>query len=315
MDSIVKIMKIKRKIFKRLSSMNIFYESNKKNYPDIIVAGYTRSGTTYIGKILSSLLKLRYIHEPLDINLVKELSYFIERETSSRVRSKQRYLRTLKYVFGPYFRNKLRERGHYFFYKGRLVKLVRANFYLDFIAENFPETKFVVIIRNPLSAIASRVRLNWSIPNQKEGILEIENELSERQREIVYNTNSIHGKLAVSWCLDNFALLKNYGKKNFIFVSYEELVLNPVEKIKWITALLKMGKEESQIIREVNYFHPNKKRNIGNLIEGWKGILSKDEVRDVRFIVDLFNLGFLYDTGPDQPANGLQSPFYKFNTI
>jgi hypothetical protein len=148
-----------RKLARRLNKRGLFFEINPKPFPTLVVAGFTRSGTTYLAGILSSILKARYIDEPLETEFVEEVSFFHSRESAQIIMGNDEYIAALRSVFSPDFQG-LKERGHYVLYKGeRVVKVVRANFYLNVLSSLFPETRFCVIIRNPLSVIASRIRL------------------------------------------------------------------------------------------------------------------------------------------------------------
>jgi hypothetical protein len=129
---------MKLRVVKReMNKLGLFFETKAISFPTVIIAGYTRSGTTYLGQLLASILKARYIHEPLDAEAIREISFFHPRERKSTILSDQRYSDTLRVVFGPQF--KKRDQGDRLFYTGkRIVKIVRGCFYLETLANLFP---------------------------------------------------------------------------------------------------------------------------------------------------------------------------------
>jgi len=71
---------IKRQFIRRLNWRGVFFELGNERLPVVVIAGYTRSGTTFLGRILANVMGCRPIHEPLNLNKVREISFFNERE-------------------------------------------------------------------------------------------------------------------------------------------------------------------------------------------------------------------------------------------
>lgn len=286
-----------RRIIRKFNNKGIFLEVNPKPLPVLIIAGYTRSGTTYLGNILSSILRARYLHEPLNPDKVKEINFFNPREAEKTILKNERCIKALKYVFGPNFRciGGARDQGHRVYYKDRIIKIVRANFYLDFLSKIFPETKFCIIIRNPSSTIASRIKKGWDIPDHSGCLIDILPELNMRQRFMLGKAKFPYEKLALSWCLDNIMALRNLKNKNFKFVFYEHLILDPFKQLKQIIEF--MGKEvpDNRISYEISIYNLEASRKKEKLIKGWEGILNEKKLDEIERIVEIFNLSHLYD--------------------
>jgi len=286
-----------RKIVREFNYKGIFWEINPKPFPILVISGYTRSGTTYLGKILSSILKARYLHEPLNPDIVKEINFFHPREAAKTILNNERYINAIKFVLGPNFRcnRDAIDQGHRIFYKDRIIKIVRANFYLDVLSKIFPGIKFCIIIRNPASAIASRIKKGWDIPDQSKCLIDILTKLTPEQRVKIKEIESIHEKLALSWCLDNFMALRNLNNKNFKFVFYEHLILDPFKQLKQILEF--MGKKvlDKKIIHEIKIYNLDAPKKKEKLIKGWEGIIKEEQLNEVINIVYIFNLSHLYD--------------------
>jgi len=286
-----------RKFARKFNSKGIFWEMNPKPFPILIISGYTRSGTTYLGKILSSILKARYLNEPLNPTIVKEIAFFHPREAAKIILNNERHIDALKFVFGPNFKcnNDAIDQGHGFFYKDRIIKIIRANFYLDFLSKILSEAKFCIIIRNPASAIASRIKKGWDIPDHSKCLIDILPELTLEQRATIKELESIYEKLALSWCLDNFMALKNLSNKNFKFIFYEHLILDPFIQIKQIIEFMGKKVPDKKIIHEIKIYNLDAPRKTEQLIKGWEGVLKEEQLGEIIKIVDVFSLSHLYD--------------------
>ncbi len=202
--------------FRYLNRRNIFIELRKEEKPTLILAGYTRSGTTYLANLLSGILKARCVHEPLHPEFSKAVRFFHERESKGVIQGDEKYLVALKSVFHSRYRGNRRDVGPRLFYHGRrIVKLVRANFYLDIISEVLEDVPIIFLIRNPLACVASRSRKEWLVPDHSKNIQDILPLLNQEQKDLINNEKAHHKRLAISWCMDNYMAFKNIGKEGF----------------------------------------------------------------------------------------------------
>jgi hypothetical protein len=289
-----------RKLVRKLNYRGMYVEISPKPFPTCIVAGYTRSGTTYIGEILSSVLDAKYVHEPLCPDAVKEVSFFHPRESARAIMEDPKYLNALSQVLGPQYSGRCR--GHRFFYRGdRIVKVVRGMFYLHVISDLYPKAKFCVVIRNPASAIASRMRLGFDVPDQSKCVKDIWDDLTPGQRLIWETADSLHERLTLSWCLDNMAAIKNLHRDNFFMLRYEDMILSPHKQLNELLDFLGKEVPEDKLCREISLYCDEAPRDVTRLIKGWEGVLEKSELNEVGNIVDKFDLSFLYDLGTGLP--------------
>ena len=242
-----------RKIKRRLNMSGIFFERGHEKLPRLIIAGYTRSGTTYLCRVLSNILGSRPVHEPERPGSCQQTGYFYERESSINIKRDSRYQNSLREIFGPGFRgSRMTNTGSRIFYRGRIVKVVRCNHYLDYLSAIMPEQRFVYILRHPGAVIASRIRKGWALPDHSRAFEDVAEMLTTRQRELFNNVDTTAGKLAVSWCLDNVSALANSNNSNFLFVQYEDLVLRGEETLSRILAHMGVSVSNARIRKEIN---------------------------------------------------------------
>ena len=293
----ITVSKLVNKVKSILNRYSVFWE--KKSDIELIICGFTRSGTTFFSQLISRVLKARYIHEPLSPQIIKSvLPDFHERESCNTIRKSARHRMAIQEVLGPQFNiNKYSEvSGGGLIYSGRIVKLVRANFYAGELAKLFPDVKFSVIIRHPCACISSRIELGWDVPDHSKCIFDIYPKLTKDQMRIVDEADLLHKKLAVSWCLDNIMLLSNQSNPSFKFFYYENLALNTTKEI--VKILEFMGKDSQQYGNRIDREIRRQKGKVSDpeaIIFKWQKKLNQTSIDEIMYIVDTFGLSYLYE--------------------
>ena len=290
-----------RKLIRRLNWRNWFVELDREQPALAVLAGYTRSGTTYLGRMLSNLTGARPIHEPLNPKEVGEVAFFSERESSSLIENSERHQKALRLLFSPDFAGcKYTNNGNKLVYRQRLYKLVRANHYIGYISDLLPATPFVVIIRNPCACISSRIRAGWPVPDHSQSIGDIAPLLSKEQLDLYYNAENIVERLAVSWCLDNFMLLKNVQNARFLYVSYESLVQNPLREFSRILEHIGRSGDLQRLERELELESGGE--SAVSYLDKWKDSLGPRDIERVKATLRVFQLDVYYDVDAGMPT-------------
>jgi len=186
-------------------------------------------------------------------------------------------------------------------YRGRLVKIVRANHYVDYIASMIPHTPFIVIMRNPFSCIASRIQAGWPVPDHSHSINDIAPLLSDKQLSTYHEAGSIVSRLAVSWCLDNFMLLRNEQSRNFCFVNYESILAHPEIELKRLLLHIDRGNQVGRISRELMVESDD--YDLTRYLDKWKKSLSVNDVRKIADVLKIYDLDGYYDMETGMPTN------------
>jgi Sulfotransferase family len=308
----IALVRIWRKLVRRLNWYGLFVRFNDSAEPVAVLAGYTRSGTTFLGRLLANIVGARPIHEPLNPNQVPEVKFFNEREARSTVEGDSKYKEAIAKILSPNFKGtKYTNTGSSIFYAGRVIKLVRANHYLDYISNMIPGTPFVVIMRNPCSCIASRVKEGWPVPDHSHSIKDIAPFLSKRQMLAYQEAGSTVSRLAVSWCLDNYMLLRNADNPRFFFVFYESILANPQVEMERILLHVDTKDYKSRIRRELklesDYY------NVNQYLQKWKNTLSDSDLKEIENVLEVFGLDGYYDLKTGLPLN--RFPFYDCSVV
>lgn len=311
MKPALSITQVWRKLVRRLNWRGLFIDFDDTGEPVVVLAGYTRSGTTFLGRVLSNIIDARPIHEPLNPNHVPEVYFFNEREARSAIENNSEYQQAILTVLSPKFKGtRYTNTGSRIIYRGRVVKIVRANHYLDYISEMIPHTPFIVVMRNPCSCIASRIQAGWPVPDHSHSIKDIAPFLSDIQLKVYREGGSLVSRLAVSWCLDNFMLLRNAQDRNFCYVSYENILANPEAELKRLLLHIDRGNFVDRISREL--LVESGGYDIEGYLEKWKKSLSANDVREIEGILETFELDGYYDMETGTPID--KFPFFRLTS-
>ena len=227
---------------------------------DILVTGSHRSGSTWVGEVLSQRGDYQYIHEPFNL-LNKEyfetpLNYWFEYVGNNPSR---------KEVFAEYVKNFYRPNPRFYINKGiykavttyppmkslflskKKAKIIKDPIAL-FSANFFHETlgfKILVTIRHPAAFVNSLIQTKWShdfshFTNQ----IDLMNRLPENLRsEIEKMSQNGHTDIAdqgiLLWNLTHWQIFQ-YQKefKDWIFLKHEDLSADPIVKFKEICSQL-----------------------------------------------------------------------------
>lgn len=226
-----------------------------KNKP-ILVTGSHRSGSTWIGKMLSLSDSVGYIQEPfhlyhpLGINAT-EFDYwyqYICKENDKQYNFSGNFKDTLnfKYKLSNNFkcinsgRDVLRMIWEYgYFTKARLlsrrplVKDPLAFFSVEYLADNF-DMDVVIIIRHPAAFTASLKSAGWEFPIDhllKQNLL-LDKHLGGFKEDFIEYTKekkSLVDQAALFWnAIYKVALDFQERNNNFIFIKHEDVSLDPV---------------------------------------------------------------------------------------
>jgi hypothetical protein len=202
-----------------------------------------------------------------------------------------------------------------------IVKSVRLNRLLPWIAERFQMRSMIFIIRHPCAVVASRFKPGTSLPTDiskyvkvsfptKEEILNEASEINGLNKGLLDKLKRIKTQeelLAASWCLDNFIPLSYQKPYPWIVVSYEKLVKDGEKEINRIfnkigekhvpRSAFKHLKIPSVVTHKNDYKIVT---NTDDQLSKWKKSLSKEQIENILSIVSDFGLDFYTkDLEPD----------------
>ncbi len=216
----------------------------------IMVLGSARSGTTWTGNVIAGMLNAREIFEPF---ILHKAGYFYftannNRDVKDCNRNYQLYIRPdsprnnytdqIEAVLVKHPRSFWCNRGcDPGFYPRKLIKDIRANLFMAYIAHSRPDIKIIWIVRNPVEVIESQVAMaqtgadfDWHVDQIKTQPELLEDWLSPFLTEMEA-AQSLPERLSHRWCIETFVPRKQniVDYPNVLLVRYEDLIGGPEE--------------------------------------------------------------------------------------
>lgn len=326
----------------------------------LIVAGSGRSGTTWVLDVLAEANALRPVFEPLNPFGIKEalpfanryikeeaeepeLKLFLDRAFSGELNYLWPNTRFLPDTLQPSlskitswdYNYTLLSRykkmvKRYYCYKRKkalrpIVKFIRANLMLDWIAVNF-DARIIFVVRHPGAVVASKMAASqkkgggkiWDFhgPNEQRILSQyrddeqLEKDYLGKYFDIFSEKLSPVSGHALLWCIENILPMYNQQKnKRYVFF-YEDLVMNPGKEFSRMSKILGIGKEPQRKIIEM----PSQQASVEmesnqchtDQLSRWMKSFNNEQLDEIERILKFFNLA-AYTTQEPLPVNRIQN--------
>ena len=304
-----KTSKIKSKLY---TSYCIDYSTNYKN--SVFLAGTGRSGTTWVSNLINYRNNYRYIFEPFEPKQVYICRDFNPKQYIRPSYKQEFFLNPVTTVLNGKVKSYWSDRfNQKIITNKRLIKSVRANLFLKWLRENFPQLPIILLIRHPCAVAYSRVKLDWGTSLNKylvqEDLMEdflnpFEQEI--RQAEIFYQKHrSIWENSIFTWCIEHYIPLKQLKREDIYIVFYEDFCTNPKIELDRIFAYINNKYDERVFAQFTKASQLSRKDSAVNrgesLINSWKNFVTDEQKKRAVEIIGMFNLERIYsqDSIPD----------------
>lgn len=283
-----------------------FYLDNGVGFESsILLAGYPRSGTTWVSDIINYKNEYRYIFEPFrleEVSLFRQLKFSSVQYIRDNCGNKQ-YAESIHSVLSGKLRSRWSNHlNKKFISNQRLIKAVRANLLLGYLYQNFPGLPIVFLIRHPCAVAISRLKLGWKTGidkylSQSELMTDYLHEF-RKEMEKVQDSGNKFEQAILSWCIENYVPLQQFQEDEICLVFYENLCQDPAYEIRRIFSFLDNHYDESVL---ASIYKPSKLSRkdssiiTGNsLLDGWRQHVSKSQLKRAIEILKLFGLDKIY---------------------
>ncbi|WP_297090425.1 sulfotransferase [Thermococcus sp.] len=293
----------------------------------IVISGTRRSGSTWLMELLESIPEYKSIFEPFHPSWYPEfrklgipydpyvptqedypkLRAYLGKVFTGRVGAQfphRQYLR-LGTIIRRFKASKL------------VVKFVRANTMLPWIANTFNLRATYFIIRHPCATIASQLATGFFSKITVDQLLNEVNKVPElaENEELVTRLRGINSqieRLAAIWAFENYIPLASKKPYPWYTVIYERLVVNPEEELGAIFGYI--GEEvPEEAVKRIKTPSKVTRKTYGKDYIGtprqlikWREKLSERQVRGILEIISWFGLDF-YDEHPEPDYDSLAS--------
>lgn len=295
----------------------LFSNKNFNLKDTIVVAGAPRSGTTWLMELLGTIPEYTYIMEPLNPIWFPD-SFEAGFRSRKYLRYNEEWLKGKEHLFKiftgkqvglvPEYEPSISMIMHRLLATKLIVKTVKMNRMLPWIAENFQLKHIFLIVRHPCAVVASQMKSGWCgyhstsrphnniFPNLKIILDEARNinGISIETEEYIHNISTLEEVLALAWCLDYYVPFSDPKQSTWTTVFYEDLLQDGEKEIKKILENIGVKKLPATLkrrIRRPSMVSLNKIQKEKQLSK-WKKELSKKQIDRILKIVSHFKLDF-----------------------
>ncbi len=280
---------------------------NKKH---ILVTGSHRSGSTWVGKLITKSSKFIYVDEPFNIGkdhkdspFCNQFEYLPGRSSACQIEAKQ-YINSFHAlfssdVFNTFFKVRSRRDIRRFLsdVKSRIsrryvFKDPLALMSAEWIYENYG-WDIVILIRHPAAFVASLKVKDWQFYfkyfNDQEDLINIHlKEYADVIHEYAANRPDIIKQGILLWNI-LYSLVFYYQEKykdQWYFVKHEELSAKPIKEFEKLYQFLEIDFDES-VKKHITQSTSSKeqtllKRDSKKNILSWQSRLSSEEINEIK---------------------------------
>lgn len=291
--------------------------------PNIFLFSTPRSGSTWLMELISSQNSISYCFEPFDFrdhNIQKLLmSIGINNWGELYSESKWDNLVNYKPLINGYLKGRnphildLKRTRTNLFNKNyrpisrRLVfKILHAGEHkINWFEKNLGG-KIVFLIRHPIPTSLSRKinpRINYFIETDFKNYFS--NDIIKEAKRVIHKGSEMQIKV-LSWCFQNYLPIRN-RKDDWVFLTYEQLILENRKAIGYLANKLKLEQPERMVKRtkvpsmtvsfEGTYSKETSSKEYFS-ISKWRNHINKELEVELMGILDIFGID-IYKTGKD----------------
>ena len=273
----------------------------------LVIAGFPRSGTTWLAELIASIPGHAELFEPLDHRLIPaakkaglctdnlhapddtwpEGKDYLEKVLSGKVLNSH----TTSHI--PCNRALNVSRW--------VVKFVRANQMLGWLIENFPFPPPVLLIRHPCAVFSSWVMrgwplMDWPLPADLRFF-----SYYPEYKDFVRSLNTPEEIFASQWAIQYRVAFDHLRERDFYLCSYEKLVSNGTREIESVFShwSLPVPKEIDTFLRVPSAKASSSlKSNTGPQLDSWQRRLDQRTIDRITDVIARLGLHF-YTKGPE----------------
>lgn len=277
----------------------------------ILLTGSPRSGTTWLGEALSSNPNTLMITEPFAEGKALNsagFSWRTYRSADAEWERGRQYIEKLLGGHGIIPASLMDNDDKRCISAERLVlKCVRVNRLLPWLAENFTELRLIYIIRHPCAVVSSQMLHPAFVPAKwiQEESLELTNKIRPDLTALAESLETEEEVRAFEWCLDQYIPLSSENKNRWLMVNYENLMLEGIPALEKVfkyagidpsfaeQAFSRNSRERRDWSVNFKTASPEKK------INSWIDRIDPERIRKIIDIVERFGItGFSDDPKP-----------------
>lgn len=301
-------LRVRKRIIRPLCR-RLYRDTDRDIRKSILVAGAGRSGTTWLADVLAALLPTRVMFEPFHCEYIEAFRDFHYFHYARPSEPDDRLLAFCQTVFSGSIRHPWIDSGvGQLFPRYRVIKDIRANLFLRWIRERFPDLPILFVIRHPCAVVLSRMRSDWATDLDIAPFLAQEKLIVDHLQDrldLIRGARREEEKHAIVWCVSNLVALSQFRPGELDVLFYERLCTRPEPEIRRIVRILgeaRIEVEDAKIGRALRRIDIPSGTTLQSsavvtgedLVGRWREELSESQIANILAVVDAFGLGYLY---------------------
>jgi len=276
----------------------------------ILIFSTRRSGSTLLMWVLRSQTGVDYLDEPLNLWRLHPhfarlphppSGYFISLTDAEKEKLYGYFQDLLSGKLRFRHRGNLLDPGRTFLVRRFVVKNINATTLIDWFSEKF-DADIVYLLRHPGAVAESLLRKGWKSTAQAY----LENsvysaKLTAKQRRLAQKIlveGSPFQQCILEWCLDNLYPLSVWRERPWLTLSYEEMVMRPVEISQMLCHRLRLPDPERmwRVLQlpsrttSVDSKRAIRAEGSGALVGRWLKHIDKGEIEGMRELLNAFGI-------------------------
>ncbi len=214
----------------------------------VLISGVGRSGSTWVSELLNYDNRYRSIFEPFDserVRAAKEFRWYqYVRPGAENVKLASAARLILRGRFRSYWTDRFNQR---ILVGRRIIKDIRTNLMLRWLADLEPRMRIILVVRNPYSVVASWQRLDWEFYREWAAVSQ-QPELLEDYPVVKKSLQKVDSQsrlevILLFWCVAYLVPLTAFRKGLYVLF-YENLLSDPQGELprlfEWVGRPLEM---------------------------------------------------------------------------
>ena len=299
-------------------------DANRDLSRAVFLAGGSRSGTTWISELINYDNAYRFMFEPFGKRQLGDFWY----GSYLRPDNADHGLRALAAsVFsGAYHDPWVDQFNGRLVADRRLVKEVRANLWVAWLREQFPEIPTVLLMRHPIPTVWSRFKRYFEAKDRAAIDTEPEERTADYLHYLLDQPDLVADHLGpfkdaiagartpwdqrlFTWCVQYYVPLRQLRRGGVHFLFYENVCTDPEGELRRLFTFLGRSLDDESVRRRLWKPSPMTSRkqmpDAKTLVEGWRKKVPADDVRRAGEILALFGLDAIYSADPMPDPAGL----------
>lgn len=298
-------------IQKKLSKKLIFDRSIGVD-DTVLLASMGRSGSTFLSNVINYDNRYRVMFEPFrydKVDIVKEFVYPLYlRPDDNRLKY---FDPAQRIISGRVHSDWVNRENTKIFPTARLIKDIRANFFLKWIQTNFPEIKILLLLRHPCAVVASWVAAGFGDGQRaRKRLLENDQFVSDTDAHLLaeyMNAATDFERLIFFWCFSYHVPFRQFECGDVCLVFYENLIANSEQEVSRLFKFLGYAYSESEVQRSLSKPSSTTDKNESFYdkevlrLDRWRDNFSKEQASRAFEILELFGMDAVYGSASSMP--------------